>query len=91
MDTGLYPELRFLKSYNLEWLQYVTDSRKDGDKYRLYELVEGGVATDIVIDTVADTCFHKNGVLSLWKAPQCVYSPLFRAISLKHQPIQHQP
>lgn len=60
-------------------------------KYRLYELVEGGVATDIVIDTVADTCFHKNGVLSLWKAPQCVYSPLFRAISLKHQPIQHQP
>lgn len=48
-------------------------------------------ATDIVIDTVADTCFHKNGVLSLWKAPQCVYSPLFRAISLKHQPIQHQP
>ena len=60
-------------------------------KYRLYELVEGGVATDIVIDTVADTCFHKNGALSLWKAPQCVYSPLFRAISLKHQPIQHQP
>ena len=60
-------------------------------KYRLYELVEGGVATNIVIDTIADTCFHKNGVLSLWKAPQCVYSPLFRAISLKHQPIQHQP
>ena len=60
-------------------------------KYRLYELVEGGVATNIVIDTAADTCFHKNGVLSLWKAPQCVYSPLFRAISLKHQPIQHQP
>lgn len=44
---------RFME-YNLEWLRYVVDCRRGGMEQEAYDLVEGGVANDKVIDTVED-------------------------------------
>lgn len=40
--------------YDLEWLDYVVDCRKGKDISSEYDIVEGGVANDNVIDTVED-------------------------------------
>lgn len=46
--------VKVFESYNLEWLEYVIDCRHGGDMQKQYDLVEGGVANDNVIDTVED-------------------------------------
>ena len=50
-------------SYNLEWLKYVVDCRRGRDISSDYDVVEGGVANDNVIDTVED-CPSLNMVYS---------------------------
>ena len=52
-------------SYNLEWLKYVVDCRRGIDISSDYDVVEGGVANDNVIDTVED-CPSLNMVYSWW-------------------------
>ena len=47
--------------YDLEWLEYVIDSRRGGKLQRGYDIVEGGVANDNVIDTVED---YENGIIT---------------------------
>lgn len=42
------------ESYDLEWLDYVVDCRDGGRQQRRYDIVEGGMANDNVIDTVED-------------------------------------
>ena len=46
--------IRVFDSYDLEWLNYVVDCRKGKDISSEYDLIEGGVANDNVIDTVED-------------------------------------
>lgn len=38
--------------YNLEWLKFVVANRGGGDAWKAYDLIEGGVADDRVVDTV---------------------------------------
>lgn len=53
--------IKIFDSYNLEWLEYVVDCRKGGTKQNMYDIVEGGVANDNVIDTVED---YENRVIT---------------------------
>jgi len=52
-------------SYDLEWLNYVVDCRKGKDISSDYDLVEGGVANDNVIDTVED---YEKGIITAEQA-----------------------
>ncbi|MBP5419223.1 MAG: DUF3990 domain-containing protein [Bacteroidales bacterium] len=45
--------LRF-DAYNIEWLDYVVACRAGDNVWQQYDIVEGGVANDNVIDTVED-------------------------------------
>ena len=57
--------IKTFETYNLEWLEYVIDCRKGGNLQNQYDLVEGGVANDNVIDTVED---YENGVITAEQA-----------------------
>ena len=52
-------------SYDLEWLDYVVDCRRGKKVYKDYDIVEGGVANDNVIDTVED---YEKGVITAEQA-----------------------
>lgn len=55
LDTELiqakYKALKF-NDYNQEWLDFIIASRSGENPWTVYDLVEGGVANDRVIDTV---------------------------------------
>ena len=57
--------IKVFESYNLEWIEYVMDCRKGGTKQMQYDIVEGGVANDNVIDTVED---YENGIITTEQA-----------------------
>ncbi len=58
---------RFLTfdTYDLEWLNYVVGCRKGADHSAEYDVVEGGVANDNVIDTVED---YEKGIITAEQA-----------------------
>ena len=43
-----------LEHYNQEWLDFIVSSRRGEEPWRGYDIIEGGVANDQVIDTVED-------------------------------------
>ena len=43
-----------LKEYNQEWLDFIVSSRRGEEPWKDYDIIEGGVANDQVIDTVED-------------------------------------
>lgn len=47
-------EYRYMKfdNYDKEWLQFIIASRSGKKEWRKYDIIEGGVANDKVIDTV---------------------------------------
>ena len=57
--------IKTFETYDLEWLEYVIDCRKGGNLQNQYDLVEGGVANDNVIDTVED---YENGIITAEQA-----------------------
>lgn len=57
--------IKTFETYDLEWLEYVIDCRRGGTRQNQYDLVEGGVANDNVIDTVED---YENGVINAEQA-----------------------
>lgn len=59
--------LRFkiFEEYNLEWLDYVVACRQGKAVWKQYDIVEGGVANDNVIDTVED---YEKGVITAEQA-----------------------
>lgn len=57
--------VKIFEKYDLEWLEYVIDCRQGGTKHELYDIVEGGVANDNVIDTVED---YENGIITAQQA-----------------------
>lgn len=57
--------VRVFEEYDLEWLEYVTDCRRGGSMQQDYDMVEGGVANDNVIDTVED---YENGIITAEQA-----------------------
>lgn len=73
------------EEYNLEWLEYVVDCRRGGNKQLCYDLIEGGVANDNVIDTVED---FENGRLTIEQAlGQLVYKKVNHQICIRNQQI----
>lgn len=68
--------LRF-GEYNLEWLDYVVACRAGEDLWQQYDIVEGGVANDNVIDTVED---YTMGIISAEQALG----------QLRYKPVNHQ-
>ena len=80
-------ERRYKKfgQYDLEWLEYVIDSRKGGKRQFRYDVVEGGVANDNVIDTVED---FENGVITAEQAlGQLAYKKVNNQICIHKQDI----
>ena len=73
------------EQYDLEWLEYVIDSRKGGKRQLSYDVVEGGVANDNVIDTVED---YENGVITADQAlGQLAYKKVNHQICIHSQEI----
>ena len=58
-------KFKIFESYNLEWLQFVVNCRNGRDVYSEYDVVEGGVADDKVIDTVED---YEKGIITAEQA-----------------------
>lgn len=57
--------IKRFNTYNIEWLNYVVDCRKGKDISLDYDIVEGGVANDNVIDTVED---YEKGIITAEQA-----------------------
>lgn len=68
---------KLFETYNLEWLEYVIDCRRGGIMQDQFDIVEGGVANDNVIDTVED---YENGIITAEQALG----------QLRYQKINHQ-
>lgn len=72
-------------SYGMEWLNYVVDCRKGGKAQSQYDIVEGGVANDNVIDTVED---YENGIITAEQAlGQLVYKKVNHQICIRSQAV----
>lgn len=52
-------------TYDLEWLNYVVDCRNGKDASADYDIIEGRVANDNVIDTVED---YEKGIITAEQA-----------------------
>ena len=71
--------------YDLEWLDYVIDCRKGGTMQNLYDVVEGGVANDNVIDTVE---LYENGDITDEQAlGQLAYKKVNHQVAILSQQI----
>ena len=62
--TGNDYVYKFFHSYDIEWLEFVVACRQGKDETN-YDIVEGGVANDQVIDTVED---YENGRITAEQA-----------------------
>ena len=56
---------KIFPSYDLDWLNYVVDCRRGKDYSSEYDVIEGGVANDNVIDTVED---YEKGIITAEQA-----------------------
>ena len=56
---------KIFESYDLEWLDFVVDCRNGRDVYSAYDIIEGGIADDKVIDTVED---YEKGIITAEQA-----------------------
>ncbi len=77
--------IKIFECYNLEWLEYVIDCRRGGEMQKQFDIVEGGVANDNVIDTVED---YENGVITAEQAlGQLRYKKVNHQICILNQKI----
>lgn len=71
--------------YDMDWLNYVIDCRRGDDLQFKYDVVEGGVANDNVIDTVED---YENGIITAEQAlGQLVYKKVNHQICIRSQAV----
>lgn len=76
---------KVFEAYDIEWLDYVVDSRNGGSRQADYDVIEGGVANDNVIDTVED---YENGVITAEQAlGQLVYKKVNHQICIRSQEV----
>lgn len=84
VKSGGY-RIKIFESYDIEWLEYVVDCRRGGMMQQEYDLVEGGVANDNVIDTVED---YENGIITAEQAlGQLRYKEVNHQICILNQDI----
>ena len=76
---------KIFDSYNIEWLEYVVDCRKGKNVYAKFDVVEGGVANDNVIDTVED---YEKGIITAEQAlGQLSYKKVNHQICILNQEV----
>ena len=84
IKSGEY-RIKVFESYNIDWLEYVVDCRRGGEKQLQYDIVEGGVANDNVFDTVED---YENGIITAEQAlGQLRYKEVNHQICILNQEI----
>lgn len=72
-------------AYDMEWLDYVIDCRNGGNLQNQYDVVEGGVANDNVIDTVEN---YENGIITAKQAlGQLQYKKVNHQICIRSQDV----
>ena len=72
-------------AYDIPWLDYVVDCRAGGNLQNQYDVVEGGVANDNVIDTVED---YENGRITAEQAlGQLAYKKVNHQICIRAQKV----
>lgn len=77
--------IKIFESYDIEWLEYVVDCRRGGVLQQQFDMVEGGVANDNVIDTVED---YENGIITAEQAlGQLRYKEVNHQICILNQEI----
>lgn len=77
--------MKVFENYDIEWLEYVVDCRRGGVLHQQYDMVEGGVANDNVIDTVED---YENGIITAEQAlGQLKYKQVNHQICILNQDI----
>lgn len=77
--------IKIFEAYDLEWLEYVVDCRRGGTMQQQYDIVEGGIANDNVIDTVED---YENGIITAEQAlGQLRYKEVNHQICILNQDI----
>lgn len=77
--------IKIFTEYNLEWLEYVVDCRHSGTRQELYDVIEGGVANDNVIDTVED---YENGRITAEQAlGQLRYKKVNHQLCIRNQEV----
>lgn len=70
-------------AYDLEWLTFVVECRQGKDVLMDYDIVEGGVANDNVIDTVED---YEKGIITAEQAlGQLQYKKVNHQICIRNQ------
>ena len=81
------PKVRYkvFDSYDMEWLDFVIDCRRGGEIQLQYDVIEGGVANDNVIDTVED---YENGIITAEQAlGQLAYKNVNHQICIRSQSV----
>lgn len=77
--------VKVFEAYDMEWLDYVVDCRKNGTVQEQYDIVEGGVANDNVIDTVED---YENGIITADQAlGQLKYKKVNHQLCIRSQEV----
>lgn len=77
--------VKIFDTYDIEWLNYVIDCRHGGRMQNSYDMVEGGIANDNVIDTVED---YENGIITTEQAlGQLIYKEVNHQICILNQEI----
>ncbi len=77
--------VKIFESYDLEWLEYVIDCRRRDEMQKQYDIAEGGVANDNVIDTVED---YENDIITAEQAlGQLRYKKVNHQICILNQKI----
>ncbi|MCQ2109425.1 MAG: DUF3990 domain-containing protein [Fibrobacter sp.] len=72
-------------AYDIEWLDYVIDCRNGGNLQNQYDVIEGGVANDNVIDTVEN---YENGIITAEQAlGQLQYKKVNHQICIRSQDV----
>ena len=87
LESALSHNVRIKKfdTYDIEWLNYVIDCRKGKDISSHYDIVEGGVANDNVIDTVED---YEKGIITAQQAlGQLRYKKINHQICILNQEV----
>lgn len=74
-----------LEKYDRQWLEFIVASRNGEKPWAYYDIIEGGVANDKVIDTVED---YISGIITVEQAlGQLVYTKPNHQICLLNQSI----
>lgn len=76
---------KVFETYDRAWLEYVIDCRRCGNLQDRYDVVEGGVANDKVIDTVED---YEKGIITAEQAlGQLAYKEVNHQIAILFQSV----